>query len=55
MIPGMTRAARPAYPAGMVSADPTSIADKTFPLRGRFGHAFLDERLLALGWRIELP
>jgi len=24
-------------------------------LRGRFGHAFLDERLLALGWRIELP
>lgn len=24
-------------------------------LRGRFGHAFLDERLLALGWRVELP
>lgn len=24
-------------------------------LRGRFGHAFLDERLLAFGWRIELP
>lgn len=23
-------------------------------LRGRFGHAFLDERLLALGWRVEL-
>ncbi|WP_374603258.1 autotransporter outer membrane beta-barrel domain-containing protein [Arenimonas sp.] len=23
--------------------------------RTRFGHAFLDERMLALGWRIELP
>lgn len=23
--------------------------------RQRFGHAFLDERMLALGWRIELP
>lgn len=23
--------------------------------RTRFGHAFLDEQMLALGWRIELP
>ena len=37
----MTRAAGPAYPAEMVSADPTSIADKTFPLRGRFGHVVI--------------
>jgi outer membrane autotransporter protein len=23
--------------------------------RTRFGHAFLDEQMLALGWRVELP